>query len=382
MNTPKFSPLKSKLASAAPLIAIAVMASRSAIAQPDFNQTNLITNNPSVNPAQITDPNLVNAWGISYSPTSPFWISDNGAGVATLYSVNPATDVTAKVALTVSIPGDGSVTGQVFNGNSADFGGDKFIFANEDGTISGWNGGTSAQVLQAGGGGNVYKGITEATLASGNSYLYAANFGTGAIDVIKGSASAPSLTGNFTDPNLPSGYSPFNVQNINGDIFVTYAQHTPGSIDEVDGLGKGFVDEFDAQGNFLGRIGSGGALDAPWGLAIAPSSFGAYAGDLLVGNFGSGAIDIFSLTGNYIGQLSGVNGQPLIIDGLWGLSVGNNGSAGNSQTLYFTAGPEGETNGLFGAITPVPEPAIIWMFATALAGWRLFGGRKPLAAVV
>ncbi|MBV9889706.1 MAG: TIGR03118 family protein, partial [Rhizobacter sp.] len=180
--------------------------------------TNLVTDDQSANAAQIPDPGLVNAWGLSYSPTSPFWVSSNGTGQAELYGVNPATQATTKQGLTVAIPGDGSVTGQVFNGNAGSaFGGDLFLFVSEDGTISGWRGalGTTAETLVTGSAANVYKGAAFAT-TGGNSYLYAANFRTGAVDVEKGSAGSPSLTGTFLDPNLPAGFAPFNIQNLGG----------------------------------------------------------------------------------------------------------------------------------------------------------------------
>ena len=150
-------------------------------------------------------------------------------------------------------------------------------------------------------------------------------------------------------------------------MYVTYAEQDITKHDEIDGLGKGYVDEFDLHGNLITRVASEGTLDAPWGLAIAPSSFGDYKGDLLVGNFGDGKINAYNpLTFAFIGQLLDSNGQPLSIQGLWGLSVGNGGSAGSTQSLYFTAGSNGESNGLFGAITPVPVPSTIWLFGSAL----------------
>jgi uncharacterized protein (TIGR03118 family) len=321
--------------------------------------------------AQITDPGLVNAWGMSYSPTSPFWVSANGTGTAQLYRVDPLTQATTKVGLTVAIPGDGTVTGQVFNSNAAAaFGGDVFLFVSEDGTVSGWRGalGTTAEVLATGSSANVYKGAAFGTVA-GNSYLYAANFRSGSIDVLKGSAAAPALTGSFLDPNLPSGYAPFNIQNLNGSLYVTYAQQDATKHDEVAGAGFGFVDNFDLQGNLVGRVASGGPLDAPWGLAIAPSSFGAMAGALLVGNFGDGRISIFdAATHALLGQVSELGGAPLSIDGLWAIAAGNGGGAGSSAMLYFSAGPDDESRGLFGVLTPVPEPAVSGLLAIGLAG--------------
>jgi len=346
-----------------------------------FSQLNLVTDDQSANHAKIKDDDLKNVWGISYGPTSPFWVSNNGTGTSTLYNVDPLTNDTSKRPLTVSIPGNGSVTGQVFNGNSTAFKGDRFIFVSEDGTVSGWRGalGTTAETLVAGSSANIYKGVAEATI-SGNSYIYAANFKSGAIDVINGASGAPGLSGNFTDPNLPSGYAPFNIQNLNDKLYVTYALQTPGSGDETAGAHLGLVDVFNTQGDLLNRIASGGTLNAPWGLAIAPSSFGQFSGDLLVGNFGDGTINAFNLTTHlFDGQLTGTDGKPLSIDGLWALTVGNGGGAGSTQSIYFSAGPNGEANGLFGTVAAVPVPAAVWLFGSALAGFGVFGRRQKAA---
>lgn len=338
---------------------------------------NLVTDDQAANPAQITDSGLVNGWGISYSPTSPFWVSSNGGGTATVYRVDPATQATTKVPLTVAIPGAGSITGQVFNaGGAGQFNGNTFLFVSEDGTVSGWRGslGTTAETLASVNG--IYKGAAYASVGA-NSYLYAADFGRGSIDVFKGNASATNLTGSFTDAALPSGYVPFNVQTLAGSLFVTYAKRDGSSTDETAGAGFGYVDRYDLQGNLLGRVASGGVLDAPWGLAIAPSSFGALAGSLLVGNFGDGRISAYNLaTDSFMGQIDGSNGQPLAIDRLWALSVGNDGSAGSSQSLYFTAGPSDESHGLFGVMQAVPEPDSVALIAAGLMllGWRV--GRR------
>ena len=341
--------------------------------------TNLVSDDPVGHPAQITDPGLKNAWGISASPTGPFWVSSNGAGTAVLYRVDSVTQATTKVGLTVSIPGDGSVTGQVFNSSgAAAFNGDPFLFVNEDGTISGWRGalGTTAEVLQLASDA-VYKGSAFA-LTGGHSYLYAANFHSGKVDVLKGDAGAPDLAGSFTDPALPSGYAPFNIQNLGGKLYVAYAKQGAGK-DEEAGAGKGFVSVFDLQGNFLGRVGSGGTLDAPWGMAIAPSSFGAFAGDLLVGNFGDGRINVFDQsTNSFLGQLLDASASPLAIDGLWALAVGRAGASGGSvDDVYFTAGPGEEAHGLFGVLTvasaAAPEPgsaALTLLGLTGLAALR------------
>ena len=345
-----------------------------------FKPTNLVTDDQSANAAQIIDPGLKNAWGISYGPTSPFWVSSNGAGTSPLYSVAPATNATSKVPLTVTIPGAGSVTGQVFNGGNAGFNSNLFVFVSEDGAISGWRPalGTTAETLVPGSANSVYKGAARSVI-NNDAYLYAANFRHGTVDVLKGTNGAPTLSGNFTDPNLPAGFAPFNAQNLGGNIYVSYALQDATKHDDVAGAGNGFVDAFDVQGNLLNRVASQGTLNSPWGLAIAPSSFGEFAGDLLVGNFGDGTINAFNLTNNsFAGQLMGSNGKPLTIDGLWGLIPGNDGSAGSSQSIYFSAGPNGEVNGLFGVISPAPVPLApaVWLLGSALSGLGLVRRRS------
>jgi uncharacterized protein (TIGR03118 family) len=275
----------------------------------------------------------------------------------------------------VTIPGDGSVSGQTFNSaaSSGAFNGDGFLFVNEDGTVSGWRGslGTTAETLKAASSADLYKGATFATVG-GHSYLYVANFASGNVDVMKGDAGAPTLSGTFNDPSMPAGYAPFNVQVLNGSIFVTFAQQVTGSHDEAHGAGLGIVDQFDLNGNLIARVGTHGKLDAPWGLAIAPASFGWAAGDLLVGNFGDGTVSVFDIaTDKFLGQLMDQNGGALSIDGLWGLIPGNGGGAGSANSIYFSAGPSDEGDGLFGAISFVPEPATMFLFATGLLGFAL-----------
>jgi uncharacterized protein (TIGR03118 family) len=334
------------------------------------------------------DSQLVNPWGISASATGPLWISDNGASASTVYSVDPATNVATKLSFPsptgVTIPGDGSVTGQVFNGGAA-FNGDRFLFVSEDGTISGWRStlGSMAEVLQTGMPANVYKGVTLETIG-GQTYLLSANFHAGTIDVLKADSSAPNLTGNFVEPSLPANYAPFNIAKLGDTIYVTYALQN--GKDDSPGPGHGFVSAFDSNGNFLGRIGSAGTLNSPWGLAIAPSGFGSLAGDLLVGNFGDGRINIFSADPSspaFLGQLTDANtGNPLSIDGLWGLIPGNGNGAGNIHDIYFTAGPNDESGGVLGVLQFVPEPssAILAMISlgTLCAGWagKITGARR------
>ncbi len=344
-----------------------------------FQATVLVTDAQSANPGQVTDPNLVNNWGLSYTPTGPFWASANGTGKSTLYAVNPITQATAVNALVVSIPGDGSVTGQVYNPNTGSFNGDRFLFVSEDGTVSGWRSalGTTAETLQTASAANVYKGAAIATVNS-TSYLYAANFSNGTVDVLKGTAAAPALSGSFVDPGLPSGYAPFNVQTLGSKVYVAYARHDAGSTDEVAGAGLGYVDAYDLQGTLVSRVASGGSLNAPWGLAIAPSSFGSLAGALLVGNFGDGRISAFDIHSNsYLGQVQAADGSPLVIDGLWALTPGNGGGAGSSSLLYYSAGPNAEAHGVLGVLTAVPEPdaAVLWVAGLALVVARRF--RQP-----
>lgn len=345
---------------------------------PFFGPTNLVTDNQAANPALITDPNLVNPWGVSFSTISPFWVSNNGTGTSTLYQVNPVTNLPVKQGLTVTIPGAGNVTGQSFSSTPAgNFNGDTFLFVSEDGTISGWRGalGTNAEILQTASSLNVYKGSAYATIGT-DSYLYAANFRSGAIDVLKGNAGAPNLSGNFTDPNLPSGFAPFNIQRIGTRLYVTYALQDASRTDDLPGPGNGFVNAFDLNGNLLARIATHSVLNSPWGVAIAPASFGSLAGTLLVGNFGDGRISAFDLSTNtLVGQLMDASNSPLAIDGLWSLNVGNDGNAGSSNNLFFTAGPSDESHGLFGVIQAVPEPSVLALTAlvalgVSIAGWK------------
>lgn len=335
-----------------------------------YSQTNLVSNIPGM--AAHTDPNLVNPWGISESSASPFWISDNGMGLATLYN---SAGTPQTLVVTIPNPGGGpsAPTGQVFNG-TGQFNGDNFLFATENGTIAGWRGalGTNAETLfNNSGSGAIYKGVTLATNAQG-SYILAADFHNGHIDVFP-SSGAGALPGQFTDPTLPAGYAPFNVQNVNGQVFVTYAKQGTGA-DEVAGPGLGFVSVFDANGNFVKRIASNGSLNAPWGVAVAPANWGSVGGDLLVGNFGDGMINAYALDGSFAGTLMGADGNPLLNDGLWGLTFGNGGNGGSPNSLYVTAGLNDESDGLFAKIDPTPEPgtfALLALGVPALLTWRL-----------
>ena len=339
----------------------------------DYGQTNLVSDIPGL--AASTDPNLVNPWGIAASATSPFWVSDNGTGVATLYN---SAGTPQSLVVTIPNPGGGasSPTGQVFNG-SGQFNGDNFIFATENGTIAGWRGalGTTAETLfDRSSNGAVYKGLALATTGQG-SYLLAADFHNNKIDVFP-SSGASSLAGNFVDPNLPAGYAPFNVQNIGGQLYVTYAKQDAAGRDDVAGAGNGFVSIFDLNGNFVKRLASNGSLDSPWGLALAPANWGAVGGDLLVGNFGDGQINAFGLDGAFVGTLAGSNGLPLVNEGLWALQFGNGGNGGSVNSLYVTAGLNGEADGLFARIDAVPEPGTFLLLAVSFAVFALVQVRR------
>ena len=317
-----------------------------------YVQVNLVSD--QAGKAQIQDTNLVNAWGISFSAGSPFWISDNGTGKSTLYAVTNG--VVTRQGLVVNIPGEGNPTGQFFNGTPA-FHTNLFIFVSEDGTISGWRGalGVNAEIL-AQRTNAVYKGATLATNASGR-VLLAANFREGTVDVYDTNV---NLVTQFSDPNAPSGYAPFNVQNIEGLIFVTFAKQDEDKEDDVPGRGHGLIDVLNPQTGQFVRFATGSdaggrlkEIDSPWGVALAPNSFGKHGGELLVGNFGSGTIMTFNAEGEFQGLLKAHRHGAVKIDGLWALTFGNPGSAGGStDTLFFTAGPDGESHGLFGFLEP------------------------------
>ena len=322
-----------------------------------YRQVNLVSDQPGV--ALLQDTNLVNAWGVSFSPTSPFWVSDNGTGKSTLYAVTNAASGSPQVTrlgLVVSIPGEGNTTGQAFN-NTTNFHADPFIFVSEDGTISGWRNalGTSAEVL-ASRPTAVYKGVT-LVAASDGPVLLAANFSEGTVDAYDGEL---NLIAQLSDSHAPAGYAPFNVQSIGGLIFVTFTKQDADKKDDVPGPGHGLIDVLDLQTQTFHRFVTGSdaggrlrAIDSPWGVALAPATFGEHSDELLVGNFGSGTIMAFSEHGRFEGFLENRRGKPVVIEGLWALAFGNGGSGGVPGTLYFTAGPDDESHGLFGSLEPV-----------------------------
>ena len=330
-----------------------------------YHQTNLVSDQPGV--ALIHDPDLVNPWGITRTSTSPFWVANNVTGTSTLYSGDVHGSPFVKNSLTVTIPG-GSPTGTVFN-TSTDFvvtsgaasGRSAFLFASQTGVISGWNPAVPppppSTFAQIGGTADaVYTGLAIGQVGPAN-FLYAADFEHGHIDVYDKAFHIESLDGSFSDPNIPNSYSPFNIQNLGGNLYVTYAQQSHKEPDEETDRGSGFVDVFDTSGHLLQRLIMGNHLNAPWGMALAPADFGPFSSALLVGNFGDGHIQAFDpASGRFLGQLRDETGRPIVIDGLWGIAFGNGVGGGDRNALYFASGPDGETHGLFGSLRFVEQP--------------------------
>ena len=338
------------------ILAVGLASVVAAAAGNGYTVTNLVSDQPGK--AQSVDSSLVNAWGLAALKSSPWWIADNGTDRSTL-----DTGAGTKIPLTVSVRN--APTGVVANAGD-DFvvsrgsasGPARFIFATESGKIRGWNPTVQAEesivAVDRSGAGAIYKGLAIASTASG-ARLYATDFHNGRVDVFDSHYGRLELPGAFTDADIPTGFAPFGIQNISGTIFVTYAKQDADRVDDVHGDGLGFVDMYDTSGKLLGRVATRATLNAPWGLAWAPSGFGPFAGDLLVGNFGNGRVNAFrphDATFSFAGQLAGADGKPLSIDGLWALQFGhgepNNGPA---TTLFFTAGPDDEAHGLFGTVT-------------------------------
>jgi uncharacterized protein (TIGR03118 family) len=350
--------------------------------------------NGVVHVAQFFDPNLVNPWGISASATSPFWISDNNSGVSTLYD---SAGTPQSLVVSIPAPGNplssgGTPSGTVFNiasgqqafkisgvttTGAAISAPALFLFSTEDGTIAGWNpavnpvgfdpakAGTyaiiavnhSAQPTPAAGA--VYKGLAIATNPSSHqTLLYATNFRAGTVEIYDSSFMPTGPADAFTDPKLPKGYAPFNIAAlpVNGalGLFVTYAKQDAAKHDDDAGQGHGIVDTYDLDGQVAIRFAQHGQLDSPWGIAIAPATFGSLAGDVLIGNFGNGQVNVFAPDGTFVDKLRDAHGQAIVIDRLWALQVGNGGSGGDPGAVYFTAGLNDEQDGLFGRLNAHP----------------------------
>jgi uncharacterized protein (TIGR03118 family) len=330
-----------------------------------FHQRNLVSDSAAVR-AENRDPNLVNAWGLAFNPYAVAWVADNGTGVSTLYDGEGKPQ-----SLVVTIPpgpggGGGDPTGTTFYGGPGFVvsqgklsGPSRFLFASEDGGIAGWapnvNRTNAIRMVDNSAGGAIYKAIA----VSGNgrgALLYATDFHNGKVDVFDSTFKPVILPGKpFNDPRLPAGYAPFGLQAINGDLYVTYAKQDADRHDDVAGRGFGYVSVFDPNGRFLHRVVSQGALNAPWGLALAPASFGHFGNRLLVANFGDGRINAYDLdSGRWVGALKGENRKPICIDGLWGFAFGIGVSNQPIDTLFFTAGPNDEQHGLYGRLDVAP----------------------------
>jgi uncharacterized protein (TIGR03118 family) len=340
-----------------------------------YSQTNLVSSVSGMAP--VTDPDLINPWGLSRSSGSPWWVSDNGTGLSTLY-----TGAGVKEGLVVTIPpvvagNMGTPTGTIYSGSATGFlliGATpaRFLFSTLDGTIVGWNSTAGAVASVKTTDGSSYTGLTSAFIGA-NQYLYAANFTKGRVDVYDSSFKRVKFNEeHFDDDWLPWGYSPFNVQAIGNNIVVTYAWHEPGQTHETDGPGLGYVDIYSSDGALLQRLEHGKWLNAPWGVALAPNDFGRYSHDLLIGQFAGGGTTVSSgyiaaydlVSGRLDGLLKDSAGNPIAINGIWAISPGNGGT-GNSNAagapaaeVYFTAGPSGGTEGLFGYLTAVSTELI------------------------
>ena len=322
-----------------------------------FKQENLVSDIPGR--ARFTDPNLVNPWGLTFGPKTPFWVADNGTGVATVYDdtgrpVPPDAPRVITIPTPKGVKGPAAPTGIVFNdthkfvvseGNRS--AASRFIFATEDGTIAGWNPDVDARnailAVDRSSEEAIYKG-----LARVDNLLFATNFHAGQVEVFDGKF---RLIDSFTDKSLPAGFAPFGIRNIKGLLYVTFALQDEEKEDDVAGPGNGFVDVFTPDGHLVKRLISRGELNSPWGLALAPDNFGRFSNALLVGNFGDGRINAFDpRTGEFLGMLRDKQGKPIVNEGLWALRFGNGTKAGDPNTLFFTAGLNDEKNGLFGSI--------------------------------
>jgi len=325
-----------------------------------YKLTRLVSDRPNV--ALHQDPNLVNAWGLVAGPSTPWWVANNGTDTSTLYDG-------AGTPLPLVVQVAGAPTGTVFNGgpgfvvhSGSDSGPALFMFSTEAGTIRAWSPGVpqpapstmTFKMVDNSGHEAIYKGLAIAQTKRGRDRLYATDFHNAKVDMFNRRFEPVHIRGAFEDPNIPMGYAPFGIQAIGHWVFVTYAKQDADAEDDVQGAGFGYVDAYNKRGELLSRVGAGGVLNAPWGVAMAPDSFGAFGGDILVGNFGDGTIHAFAHMSNGHWSLQGTlhrqNGDPIVIDGLWALQFGNDAAAGPSSTLFFTAGPNDEEHGLFGMI--------------------------------
>ncbi|HZV59636.1 MAG TPA: TIGR03118 family protein [Candidatus Eremiobacteraceae bacterium] len=353
-----------------------------------FKQTNLVSDTAGLAP--VTDPGLVNPWGVAFLPGNPFWVADNNSGLSTLYS---KTGMIQPPPFTIPPPAGSSnpstPTGIVANasgGFNVNGQSSLFIFDTEDGTISGWYGVGSSAFLAVNNSatGAVYKGLALISNSSGN-FLLATNFNSGNIDIFDSLFHLTTLPGTFHDPNLPAGYAPFGIHLINNQLVVTYAVQDAAKHDPVHQAGAGFVDLFDLNGNFVRRIASQANLNAPWGAAIAPAGFGSFAGDLLIGNFGDGTISVFDFTaGTFIDQLKDSTGAVISNASLWELLFDPSGRTGDPNTLYITAGLANEKHGLFAALTAnitPPPPAADFTISAMPASLTISAGQPATFTV-
>src|ERR1700731_1864427 len=331
--------------------------------QAGYSQTNLVSNTAGV--AMTTDSQLLNPWGISFIAGSDFWIANNNSGTSTLYDNQGKKDT----GLVVTIPGatknpngncsPGCPTGTVANGNGIYFGGGQFIFDTEDGLVANWTGAsnTATVAFDNSVSGAVYKGLALVN----STFLLAANFNSGKVDVLDRNFNPTSLSGSFTDPKLPAGFAPHGIHIINNQVYVAYAMQDAAKHDAQPGAGLGQVDIFDLNGNFISTlVAAGGKLNAPWGVVVAPATFGTFSNAILVGNFGDGTINAFDATGKFLGQLSDSSNTVLVNPGLWDMVFGGGGTSGDPGTLFFTAGggkqpnfpAGGSTTAVFASLVP------------------------------
>jgi uncharacterized protein (TIGR03118 family) len=331
----------------------------------NYKQTNLVADTSTVTPAPAhVDANLVNPWGIAFFPGGPFWINDNNSGFSTLYdqtgmllgtfTIPPPAGSTA-AATPTGIVANLSQTGFIVGGKPS-----LFVFDTEDGTISGWNGGATVILAvdnSMGGAGAVYKGLAMIT-NNGANFLLATNFRSGKVEVYDSNFKLTNLSGTFTDPNLPAGYAPFGIHVITANsqtkIYVTYALQDTPKHDPVHAAGDGVVDIFDTNGNMIQTFVMQGDMhtNAPWGVVVPPAGFGAFAGDVLVGNFGDGVLNAYTPAGAFIDSVKDAGGNVITNLSLWDLVFGGGGAAGDANTLYLTAGGMAEMHGVFASLVP------------------------------